>query len=169
MKNMCGSGYPTYPNFLSPTLNFFLHFGQTVHLKKKMKGKACILKVFFIFDMNPTALRKAKIVYKFSLSECNRVKRKKAVFCRGHEDNTFCNIFLFFLLSKVGIYILMKKVKIIIIIIIIISFLPTYLIFSGCNLNHTYFFYLALFVGCSIESTSVSISGRLPERWSKKK
>ena len=23
-KNMCGSGYPTYPEFLSPTLDFFL-------------------------------------------------------------------------------------------------------------------------------------------------
>ena len=22
-KNMCGSGYPTYPKFLLPTLNFF--------------------------------------------------------------------------------------------------------------------------------------------------
>ena len=26
--------------------------------------------------MNPVALRKAKIVYNFGLSECNRVKRK---------------------------------------------------------------------------------------------
>ena len=24
-KNMCGSGYSTYSNFLPPTLNFFLH------------------------------------------------------------------------------------------------------------------------------------------------
>ena len=23
-KNMCGPGYPTYPKFLPPTLNFFL-------------------------------------------------------------------------------------------------------------------------------------------------
>ena len=23
-KNMCGSGYPAYPKFLPPTLNFFL-------------------------------------------------------------------------------------------------------------------------------------------------
>ena len=72
---MCGSGHPTYPNFLPPTLNFFLHFGQTFHLKKKMEGKACILKDFF-FDMNQIALRKAKIVYNLGLSECNRVKRK---------------------------------------------------------------------------------------------
>ena len=41
-----------------------------------MEGKACILKDFFFFDMNPIALRKAKIVYSFGLSECNRVKRK---------------------------------------------------------------------------------------------
>ena len=24
-KNKCGSGFPTYPRFLLPTLNFFLH------------------------------------------------------------------------------------------------------------------------------------------------
>ena len=29
--------------------------------------------------MNPIALRKAKIVYNFGLSECNRVKRKTVV------------------------------------------------------------------------------------------
>ena len=41
-----------------------------------MVGKACILKDFF-FDMSPIiALREAKIVYNFGLSECNRVKRK---------------------------------------------------------------------------------------------
>ena len=36
---VCDSGYPTYPNFLPPTLNFFLHFGQTFHLKKKLKTR----------------------------------------------------------------------------------------------------------------------------------
>ena len=32
-------------------------------------------KGFFFFDMNPTAIRKAKIVYNFGLSECNRIKK----------------------------------------------------------------------------------------------
>ena len=31
--------------------------------------------VNFYFQINPIALRKAKIVYNFGLSECNRVKR----------------------------------------------------------------------------------------------
>ena len=62
---MCGSGYPSYPNLHPPPPKTFLpYFGQTVHLKKKMEGKACILKIVF-FDMNYIALRKAKIVYNF--------------------------------------------------------------------------------------------------------
>ena len=75
---------PTLLFYPQPTL-FFLHFGQTVHLKKKKKkkkkteGKACILNDFFFFDMNPIALRKAKIVYNFGISMCNRVKRKTIV------------------------------------------------------------------------------------------
>ena len=48
IKNMCGSGYPTYPIFTYYLKLFFLHFGQTVHLKKKMEGKACISKDFFL-------------------------------------------------------------------------------------------------------------------------
>ena len=31
----------------------------------------------YVCALNPTALRKAKIVYKFGLSECNRVKGKE--------------------------------------------------------------------------------------------
>ena len=95
---MCGSGYLTYPNFLLPTLNFFLHFSQTFHLKKKMEGKACILKDFF-FDMNTITLRKAKIVYNFGLSKCNRVKRKKCAF-KGHKNHIFLQYSLFFNCQK---------------------------------------------------------------------
>ena len=69
----------TYPNFLPPTLNFFLQFGQTVHLKNEVEGKAMHFKGFFFFDINPTAHRKTKIVYNFGLSACSRVKRKTIV------------------------------------------------------------------------------------------
>ena len=64
----------------------------------------------FCFDMNPIALRKAKIVYSFGLSECNRVKRKTIVLSKDIKIFFFfCNIFLFFEVSKVGISILRKK------------------------------------------------------------
>ena len=69
----CGSGYPAYTDFLPPALTFFLHFGQTLHPKKKMKGKACILKDVFL-DMNPIALKKAK-VYNFDLLSAIGLKK----------------------------------------------------------------------------------------------
>ena len=101
---MCGSGYPTYPNYPnllppSPYPKLFLHFDQTFHLKKKMEGKACILKDFF-FDMNPTAHRKAKIVYNFGLSECNRVKRKTNVLSKDIKIIFFAFFFHFFNCQK---------------------------------------------------------------------
>ena len=46
------------------------------------------LKQFFFFDMNPIALKKAKIVYNFGLSECNRVKRNPIAYNFGHSE---CN------------------------------------------------------------------------------
>ena len=58
-----------------------------------MEDNACIFKDFF-FDMNPTALRKAKIVYKFGLSECNRGKRKTKVLSK--DKALFLQQFLFF-------------------------------------------------------------------------
>ena len=61
----------------------------------KMDGKACILKDFF-FDMNPVVLRKAKIVYNFGLSECNRVKRKSTVLSKDIKILFFA-IFSYFL------------------------------------------------------------------------
>ena len=64
-----------------------------------MEGKACILKDFF-FDMNPVALRKAKIVYNFGLSECNRVKRKTIVLSKDIKILIFLQYFLFFLIVK---------------------------------------------------------------------
>ena len=94
-KNMCGSGYPTYHNILPPTLNFFLHFGQTVHLKKKMEGKICILKDVF-FDMNPIAFRQAKIAYNFGLSECNRVERKTTMLSKDIKIIFFAIFSYFF-------------------------------------------------------------------------
>ena len=35
-KNICGSGYPTYPKFLLPTLNFFL---QILMLEESSRTK----------------------------------------------------------------------------------------------------------------------------------
>ena len=82
---MFGSGYPTYPNFLPPTLNFFSPFWSNCSSeKKKMEGKAGTLKDFF-FDMNPVALRKSNIVYNFGLSSCNRVIRKNYCIGVGRE------------------------------------------------------------------------------------
>ena len=39
--------------------------------------------------LNPTALRKAKIVYNFGLSECNRVKENNSV--SSESEPTFYN------------------------------------------------------------------------------
>ena len=60
-----------------------------------MEGKACILKDFF-FDMNPFALRKAKIVYNFGLSGCNRVKRKTIVLSKDIKIIFFAIFYYFF-------------------------------------------------------------------------
>ena len=97
----------------------------------------------FCFDMNPTALRKAKIVYNFGLSECNRVKRKTIVLSKDIKIIFFCNIFLFFEVSKVGISILRKIVVVFLLFFFKFStYLPTLFFFSGCNLIHTYFFFI---------------------------
>ena len=64
-----------------------------------MEGKACFLKDFFFFGMNPIATRKAKIVYNFGLSECNRVKRKTIVLSKNIKIIFFA-IFSFFLFVK---------------------------------------------------------------------
>ena len=73
--------YLPYYMYFTPYPKLFLRFGQTVHLKKKVEDKERILKEFF-FDMNPGALRKAKIVYNFGLSECNGLKEKQLCFQR---------------------------------------------------------------------------------------
>ena len=46
------------------------------------------------FDMNPIALREAKIVHNFGLSECNRVKRQTVVLSK--DIKIFCNIIIYF-------------------------------------------------------------------------
>ena len=60
-----------------------------------MEGKACTLKDFF-FDMNPVALRKAKNVCNFGLSECNRAKRKTILLSKDIKIIRFFAIFSFF-------------------------------------------------------------------------
>ena len=67
--------------------------------KKTIEGKACTLKHFFS-NMNPTALKKAKIVYNVGLSGCNRVKRKTIVLSKDIKIIYFCDIFLSFLTVK---------------------------------------------------------------------
>ena len=83
---MCDSGTP-FPKL-------FFHFGQTVHLKTNLEGKACILKDFFFFYISPVALERPKM-YKFGLSECNRVKIKTLVLSRDIKI-IFFNVFLFY-------------------------------------------------------------------------
>ena len=39
IKNMCGSGYPTYPNILAPTLNFFLQILKFEENIRKIQSK----------------------------------------------------------------------------------------------------------------------------------
>ena len=60
-----------------------------------MEGKACNLKDFFFCDINPTALRKAKIVDSFGLSECTRVKRKTIMLSKDIQI-LFLQYFLIF-------------------------------------------------------------------------
>ena len=61
-----------------------------------MEGKECF------FYINPSTFRKAKIVYNFGLSECNRVsecnriKRKTIVLSKDVKIIFLCNVFLSF-------------------------------------------------------------------------
>ena len=101
-----------------------------------MEGNACILKEFF-FDMNPIAPRKAKIVYNFGLSECNRIKRKTIVLLKDIEIISF-SIFFFFFFPAVrsrymhSEFLRRKKIQ-------KVSYPHTLIFFSACNPNHTYF------------------------------
>ena len=70
-----------------------------------MEGIACILKDFF-FDMNPVALRKAKIVYNLAFLSAIGLKEKYCAY-KGHKNHIFLQYFLIFL--SVGICILRKK------------------------------------------------------------
>ena len=74
-----------------------------------------------LFDINPVALRKAKIIYNFGLSECNRVKRKSNVLSKDIKI-IFLQYFLIFLTVK-SRYMHSEKKK------LKKSFLPTYPIF----------------------------------------
>ena len=65
----------TLPTLIFSPLNLFSPFGQTVHLKKKMEGKSCILKDFFLCN-EPSCTQKGQNCIHFGLSECNRVKNK---------------------------------------------------------------------------------------------
>ena len=75
-----------------PLLNFFSKFWSNCSSAKENGRQGMHFKGFFIFDMNPTALRKAKIVHNFGLSDCNRVERKSVVLSKDIKI-----IFFFFL------------------------------------------------------------------------
>ena len=64
------------------------------------------------FDMNPVALRKAKIEYNFGLSECSRVKRKGIVLSEEIKIMFFFAIFLKFFLTIKSRYTHSEKIKV---------------------------------------------------------
>ena len=61
-------------------------------------------KGFFFFDINPIVLRKAKIVYNFGLSECNRVKRKTIMLTKDKKIIFLAIFFLLTVKSKYNVY-----------------------------------------------------------------
>ena len=93
---MCGSGYPTYPDFLPPTLNVFSPCWSNCSSEKENGRQGMHFKRFFFFEMNPIALRKTKIVYNFGLYECNRAKRKTIVLSKDIKIIFFCAIISYF-------------------------------------------------------------------------
>ena len=83
-------------NYLYPAHDFVLHGGISKLYDKTiccLQGPCC--------QINPIALRKAKIVYNFGLFECNRVKDQVTVHTSamsiGYNENLFqfCLIFKF--------------------------------------------------------------------------
>ena len=79
LLNMCSNLLILLLSFLFSLLLCF--FWGTRNWKRK--------ETFILANFNPIALRKAKIVYNFGLSECNRVKNPTKSQYRGeHDDNT---------------------------------------------------------------------------------
>ena len=69
LSTLTGSNYPCLELiFMVPKMSEPLKF-YCIYQQIEIKQKAAQVTVF-----NPIALRKAKIVYNFGLSECNRVK-----------------------------------------------------------------------------------------------
>ena len=103
---MCGSGY-SLKKLGKVGWNFFFFFLEkffiseciylvlTVKKNKKILQKIlslCLLKAQLFFSFNPIALRKAKIVYNFGLSECNLVHVKVK---KSFKMHALPSIFLF--------------------------------------------------------------------------
>ena len=95
---LCGSGYPTCPNFFTPYPKLFSPFWSNCSSEKET-GRSAFERILF-FDMNQTALRKAKTVYNFGLSECDRIKRKNICAFKGHKDHIFAIVSYFFICQK---------------------------------------------------------------------
>ena len=83
---MCGSGYPTYPNFLPLALNFFF----MPPTSEKLRGHIGL----------GLSICSSVRLYNFGLSECNRVKRKITVLSKDIKMIFFLQHFLIFLVVK---------------------------------------------------------------------
>ena len=84
----------TLPTLIFYSLNFFFSpFWSNCSSEKETGRQGMHFKGVFFLYMNPVALRDAKIVYTFGLSECNRFKRKTFVF------SEYIRIILFAIIS----------------------------------------------------------------------
>ena len=77
--------------------------------KKCIRMSITVLKIVILevnCQFNPTALRKAKIIYNFGFSECNRVNGRKLFF----TARLFCGCETKFATIKLAIYLLKSQV-----------------------------------------------------------
>ena len=129
-KNMCSSGYPTYPKFAPHTLNIF----------SKLRSWKRIAILLFSSNFR---------IWKKNMYQNNHLKQKSKFLCiqslvlevkglkQGYilKIDPFISDLSYLIHFQAGLNIPRKKVfkK--------NSILQTYpYFFSGCNLNHTYFF-----------------------------
>ena len=92
---MCVVPVTLHTLFFTPTINIFSPFWPNCSSEKENGRQGMHFKGFFFFDLNSVALRKAKIVYNFGLSECSRVKRKTIVLSK-HINIILFEIFSYF-------------------------------------------------------------------------
>ena len=138
-KKMCGSGYPTFPKFLPPTLIFFSKFWSWKRITEQNNFVLLFSTNFRIWRKNTYQNDDLKWKSKFLciqslVLDVKGLKQSSTFYISFVLFNTFPSR------SEYSKTKSSQKKK---------SILPTYpIFFSGCNLNHTYFFCLVL-VGCS--------------------